>query len=120
MLWCTAASSSVHRPLITSEKSMSALSLSPSARSRFRSVMSQSRHSTFFPMEASAKPMLEVNVVFPVPPLPDTTAMILPIVPPYFRGDFLIFAKGRGNWGGVGRTLRMTTTRCRTSVQGTV
>ena len=56
----------------------------------------------------------------PVPPLPDTTAMILPIVPPYFRGDFLIFAKGRGNWDGVGRTLRMTTSRCRTSVQGTV
>ena len=120
MGWLTTACSRVHRPDSTSEKSIRALSLRPRARSRFRREMSQSRHSTFLPMDARAKPMQEVNVVFPVPPLPDTTAMILPIVPPYFRGDFLIFAKGRGNWDGVGRTLRMTTTRCRTSVQGTV
>ena len=107
-------------PLITSEKSMNALSLCQNARSRFRSVMSQSRHRTLLPMEARAKPMLAVNVVFPVPPLPDTTAMILPIVPPYLRGDFLILANGRGNCAGVGRTFRIITTRCFTSVQGTV
>ena len=120
MGWRTTASSRVQRPPITSEKSIRALSLRPKARSRFRRVMSQSRHSTFFPREARAKPMLEVNVVFPVPPLPDTTAMISPIVPPYLRGDFLILAKARGNCRGVGFTLRMSTTRCRTSVQGTV
>ena len=40
--WSAAASSRVQRPSSTSEKSMAALSDRPSARSRFRSVMSQS------------------------------------------------------------------------------
>ena len=39
-------------------------------------------------------------------------------VSPYFNGAFLIFAQGRGNWGGVGRTFSMTTTRCTTSLSG--
>ena len=81
--WATAASASVQRPASTSEKSISARSLRPSARSRLRSVTSQSMHSTRWPMEASASEVLAVKVVFPVPPLPDTTAMILPMETPF-------------------------------------
>ena len=77
--WGTAASVSVQRPSSTSEKSMAALSDRPSARSRFRRVMSQSSARVVWPMAASASDTQAVKDVLPVPPLPDTTAMILPM-----------------------------------------
>ena len=36
----------------------------------------------------------------------------------YFSGAFFIFAQGLGNWSGVSFTLRITTSRCTTSVPG--
>ena len=63
--------------MATSEKSISARSVSPRARSRFRRPMSQSRHSTRFPSRARAEPTPAEKDVFPVPPLPDITAKTL-------------------------------------------
>ena len=74
----TTASFREHRPWATSEKSISARSERPRARSRFLSPTSQSRHNTRLPDKASAAPTPAVKDVFPVPPFPDTTAMHCP------------------------------------------
>ena len=87
--------------------------------------MSQSRHSTRCPIWASDSATLAVKVVLPVPPLPDATAMILPMDfllswAAYTSGAFLIRAKARGNCFGVCCVFSMDTMRCTTSVSGTV
>ena len=82
--WDTTALSRVQRCWATSEKSIRAASERPRAISRFRRPMSQSTHSTRRPDRASAAPTPAVKEVFPVPPLPDTTAIHCPIsdIPP--------------------------------------
>ena len=109
--------------MATSEKSISARSVSPRARSRFRRPMSQSTHSTRLPLWASAAPTPAVREVFPVPPLPDTTAIHCPLTAPlpsslYYNGFFLIFANGLGYFFGVSATFFMKMTRWVTSVPG--
>ena len=77
--WGTAAFSRGQRPHSTSVKSISARSLSPRLRSRFRRPISISMHSTFFPSAARQEPMPAVREVLPVPPLPEVMTIAVDI-----------------------------------------
>ena len=77
--WRTAARDRVQRPRATSAKSIRARSLRPREMSRFRRPMSMSMHNTRCPAIARAAATPPVTEVLPVPPLPEATAMTIPM-----------------------------------------
>ena len=67
------------RKSITSEKSIKARSDMPKVRSRLRSPMSTSMHSTRRPSAARQEATPAVREVLPVPPFPDVTMTAVPM-----------------------------------------
>src|SRR6056297_1327284 len=73
-----AAWSILHLPWTTSTILKTIRFSRPITTSRLRNPISISTIATLFPSSARAAPMEEVAVVFPTPPFPDVTTIILP------------------------------------------